>query len=521
MLFLIETYERAGFHRDQTRSIDFTLFSDTTEGCLTSGLPTRLALLGLVALVTLPAGEAPEAAGISPYVPLHDWTYDIIERLVTAGVAGRREAMDRPIPRARMAALLSRAVREGHLRFPLIEGRFPRRDRFSGRGSVVPYCAASIHWIQSTRDRLPNVDTYARFDFSRGANFVLEVSSALSLADRAMVYMSPYLCYPDDGVQGRLRHAYLSLRVLDARVDVGRDVHWFGPGYHGDFVLTDNPPPFDMVRISRHLGPVSGVLILGQVRAETDTGQRPKDVGFAGLRGAWICTDRIVLEAELGATVPGDNVFLGLKPQKDFDEAGGVNQVAEASITYYPMRGVKLYASSSGDDFWNVGWAKRAISWGRKNASMIGIYLVPSWGQGLDLRVEYADLNEETADNWYTHDNPYFHRGWILGHHIGRNEGGRRAKERDLFLKTTLLMSGTTFLALSYDRESSRFVAPVSSDDVVRTVSFEMVRTVMERWSLRFEGTFSTRDTRYHDPETRQRKRRDGRCAFSVAYPIL
>jgi len=275
------------------------------------------------------------------------------------------------------------------------------------------------------------------------------------------------------------------------------------------------------VRISRRMGAVSGVLVLGQVRAEMDTEQRPKDVGFIGLRGAWAYADRIVLEGELAATVPGENIFLGLKPQKDFDEAGGVNQVAEVSVTYYPVQGLKLYASSSGDDFWNVGWAERLISWGRKNGSIIGVYLVPPWGRGLDLRVEYADLNEETTDNWYSHENPYFHRGWILGHHIGRNEGGRRTRERELFLRTTFLRSNRTFLALSYDRESSHFVTPVPADDVVRTVSFEMVRDLEQRWNLCFEGWLSIRDTEYCDPGVPRRKRWDAGCELSVAYHIL
>lgn len=481
-----------------------------------SGGLIALVLAALIAGTGSSAGEIPEV-GLSPYVPLQDEAYDIVERWVTAGVLDRSEAVDRPISQQRMKALLAQATRYE-------VNRLGGSHRSSGRAFAIPYCTVSAHWVQSSRDRRPNLDPYVRIDFSKGTNLVLEISSAVSVIDRVLLYASPYGRYTEDGVRGRLRRAYVALRVFGTRIDIGRDTQWFGPGYHGDFVLTDNAPPFDMVRIRRRLGALNGTLVVGQVYGEMDTriGHPPRDVGFGALRGAWTYADRIVLEGELGATVPpGENPLLGLKPQKGFDEAGGVNQVAEVGVTYYPTPGMKLYAASAGDDFWNVGWAKRMISWGRKSASMIGIYLVPSWGRGLDFRAEYAVLREEVRDDWYRHRNAYFHRQWVLGHHNGRNEDGQRTEERDLFFRTTFLNSGISFLALSYDRESSRFVKPASADDVVHAVSFEMVRSLWTRWKLRFEGWLSMQSTTYHDSEVRSRRRWDGRSTLALEYRAL
>ena len=42
----------------------------------------------------------------------------------------------------------------------------------------------------------------------------------------------------------------IKINIKNLEIEIGRDSQWWGPGYHGSLLLSNNAEPFDMVKIS-------------------------------------------------------------------------------------------------------------------------------------------------------------------------------------------------------------------------------------------------------------------------------
>ena len=453
------------------------------------GEPSRPEMLiGFIIVLLLPS-----VCGASVCVFPRTQAYDVLERLSTEGMVSRyllsggpptREEVQSAVSSLRnqeglseeMEWLKQDIVREFGKAHEVIEEGFSRNT----------YLAFRLEGLWTGRNRLKNVDVYEAFDFSEGPNFAMGLSGGMDIRDLVSVYRDRISVYGEgygiqdrDGFRGSLRELCLEIEILGMRLGVGRERVWHGPGYHGDFVLTDNAPGFMLVRIERCVGPFWGRFLLGKVD-NGNTGQ----VFLNSLSANWFYADRLEIGASLGAVFQGDEDLI--KRLYWPNPPGDVNQVLEVWGVFYPMDGVKLYGITAGDDWGKERFAQRLFPWAWKSGYLVGAYLSDPLGNGrTDFRVEWTRLFEEMWDNWYTHDNAYYHKGWIIGHHMGRDWERRSIGQRDLFVKATHLLSREMLLTVEVDTESARTErAQAATVDRTTDVRLGLRRGTGGRWDL-------------------------------------
>ncbi|MDI6773002.1 MAG: capsule assembly Wzi family protein [bacterium] len=183
--------------------------------------------LGLAVIFFLLVVSAPAAAHPLDVVAYDHWAYGALYRLAAAGAAPLWAASARPLARFEIARMVAKAqgrVTAGAVRLGPADAEALRAlgDEFaeelrllregnpqSGGGTVWAGLAVS-GWIAGDRP--------LRFERRQGS-----------------------------GVE--LSRLYLSGRAGDVAVQAGRDALWWGPGFRGAFVMSDNAGPVEALRL--------------------------------------------------------------------------------------------------------------------------------------------------------------------------------------------------------------------------------------------------------------------------------
>lgn len=222
------------------------------------------------------------------------------------------------------------------------------------------------------------------------------------------------LTWGDDPTAG-LRRLYLSGDVMGASMQAGRDYLWWGPGWRGAFLLSDNAGPFDFVRASVTWNRLRYTKIVASLDHQ---GQF-----LYGIRLDWLALDN--LRVGLGETVVG---------------RGGVYFPYVLNPIPLLTNGLQLWVRQRGmgyNDNYNIAmdfdWAVRpgALLYGEvyvdditmrgnpfpsRLGGTLGLFLGDPLGDGrTSLRLEHARVS-----NWvYTttdRSNDYVRNGRTLGH---------------------------------------------------------------------------------------------------------
>jgi len=120
--------------------------------------------------------------------------------------------------------------------------------------------------------------------YGNGHNAVVQFEAEARLWKVLSFSVEPQLAYFDDpGNRDEgsdsgmwLHRGYAKLTVFNLELEVGRDSLWWGPGYHGSLLMSNNAHPFDMIKLSNpepvvlpwifsYLGPVQFNLIFSQL----------------------------------------------------------------------------------------------------------------------------------------------------------------------------------------------------------------------------------------------------------------
>lgn len=434
--------------------------------------------IALSLCLTVPMSAIGRGTRASPNVPLHHWTYDVLERLATEGWLERTWMDHRPLTRWEAAQAIAIVSPEKPKMSPVFQNLLQELEEAFGAELLdlkrneqtatvsLSYAQGEILLMEATSGVQPNVDTYVPFHFEQGLNLGLEGAAGVQITPYVLLFAVPHIRTTRDSIGARLQAGYVKIHVRGTDLQIGRGINWFGPGTHGDFVMTDNAPAFDMIKVSRRMGPWYGCALVGTLRNQLL--RRPvfrADVLLGGFRVVWSYTNRLRVEANVGSlSKGGKRIWEDMRSlwQTGISE---VNQVGEIGITYWPTDGLKIYATTAGDDFWAVGPARRIIPWGRKSGYILGMYASDLLGDGrMDGRWEFTRFVEERGDNWYTHAVPYLYDGWVIGHPTGHSVYGRASNERDLFLRTTYRWRGAT-LGLTVRRAWGE-LPPAGKEDV-------------------------------------------------------
>jgi hypothetical protein len=461
----------------------------------------------LLAILALPC-----AALVSTNVPLDHWSYDAIDKLIGQGLIDSSMITTRPVSRFEMA----RHIAEADEKFQrlnssneIIAGILERLKKefepeLATTGAVEgkpildfakpiedPYI--KYMYAHST----PDIENIRGDTFDKYSNLRAGFAARAQLFDIAAFYAHPE--YPwsseNDSQDVKLIEGYGKLMLGNLEVEIGKDSMWWGPGYHGSMLMSNNAEPFKMVKLSnptpislpwifRAFGPLKVVWFLTQLEEDRPvpkpnlTGMR---INFKPLPAVELGVSRAIIFGGEGRPEYsfGDycKAFFGrnesLSGQKENDQLAGFDASVLLPVDWLmPAKSVKLYIDWAGEDEAGALPAK----WGR----LYGIKFFDIFKTGkTDLDIEYAnDHVSGSPDVFYTHGlfTPgYTYKDRTIGHFMGTDS-------EDLFFRLTHYLNKDVILGLQYDTEKSN----LSSNPQPRTdrVQSDITLFTTKSWQM-------------------------------------
>lgn len=116
--------------------------------------------------------------------------------------------------------------------------------------------------------------------YQRGSNFTGEIRGQARLWDHISFYYEPiFKALGHEDAQLDLEKGYVKAEAFNLELEVGRDSLWWGPGYSGGLIMTNNARPFDMVQLSTpqpYRIPLIGLFKFNTFLTRLDYGQEPQ-----------------------------------------------------------------------------------------------------------------------------------------------------------------------------------------------------------------------------------------------------
>jgi hypothetical protein len=497
----------------------------------------------------------------STYVPVDSWVYGAFDRLSVLGYLPSGMRSLRPWTRMECARILEgapdsnaieslavastlrnlvdefegeREVLEGrrnlkftldsvYTRFTSVSGT-PLTDGFNFAQAVIndygrPY-QSGFNQVTgaSMRAEAGRFSLYVRGEYqhSPGApGLPLGVLQAISYYDRLPI--PPNTGTPEIN-RPRLLDAYVSLNLGGWQASYGKQSLWWGEGFGGDLMLSNNAEPITMFRLTRvtpfRLPSVLGAL--GQIRTESFLGQL-QGYNFLRLGPSFILTgsygrlinpqpyvwgQKVTLQPtpnlQIGVSIT--TIFAGFGRPLTFDtflhsfSSSGNAQAVEPgdrrtgfdfSYRIPKLRNrLVLYSGSMTEDEPNP------IAYPRRSAMNPGIYLpqIPKL-QNLDLHIEtaYTNLpNDPRTGIFYTnahYANGFTSNGQIMGSWIGPQARGYQ-------VWSNYWQSGKNRMQLGYRRQTvdSSYVGGGTLDDTYASYDFQLRAKTTVSTGLHFES---------------------------------
>lgn len=427
----------------------------------------------------------PCLASVSTNVPLDHWSYDAVDKLANCGLIDSAMLTTRPITRFEMARHVAQTMYSlGRIDHPprlLVTITDRLKDEFKAEliemglvdgmyseSFVKPVEDPYVRYLYA--QNRPDLENIRGDVFAHGSNYRLGFASRGRVSNIAAFYVHPEyggaLSESDRGFD--LIEGYGVVKAGPAAVEIGKDSLWWGPGYRGSMLMSNNAEPFKMIKITNpQPGQLPWILhYLGPFRVQWFLARLEEDrhIPSAKLSGArvnfkplpWVelGASRVVMFGGRGVADVGvidyAKMFFALDEQPENNQlAGGDMSVliplAELPwLAKLPLRSVKLYVDGAGED--EAGGVPS--NWG----ALYGLQLNDILKTGrTDFRMEYAENHVPGKPNaFYAHSlyqSGYTYKGRILGHYMGTDS-------RQVFLQLSHYLRDDLRLNLMYDRQT-------------------------------------------------------------------
>lgn len=437
--------------------------------------PSSLLKRALAALALTFFFAAGASASSSVNVPVGSRAYEDLERLEVKGLITSGLLATRPFSRIEAARLIKEAERpdagfSGTLE--RLKRDFAWELKEEGPSTYVrPVSAVYAKSLYSEKAPVYTNINNNGDDFREGGNLRAGMEAEAVLFDTLSLYLNPE--YRLDGSsRGELVRGYLKADLSGVEMTAGRDSMWWGSGYHGNLLVTNNAAPLEMLKLSSshpfilpwifgRLGPFRPTVFIARLEEDRDF---PR-ANLLGMRLDFKPTPRFQIALNRVFMFGGEgrrsldatdwlNVFLASDGSEHGDSPVNGNQIASIDASYVyvnksdylPFSGIKLYTEWGAED----SSGKTKTPTGRAN--IYGAYIDgPFWLRDVDLRVEWANTgrNERYGPSWYRHgiySSGYTYKGDIIGHHMGSDA-------RDLFLRARYHAAGGGVIGIEADRE--------------------------------------------------------------------
>jgi len=245
-----------------------------------------------------------------------DWTYDALHRLILSGLAGRVVMNTKPMSRREMAIILadilrriqSNQVSQFAHRTDLQDTILALIDEFSTELSALGVTGYGIkkeaprtleikplEYLQFragfTSNSATNLENSNGEQLDIGLNGRVTSSSWFEAGGILAGYVQPEYQIGTDTNRGQLIEGYVKARGGPVELIVGRESLWWGPGFHGSMLFSNNALPMNMVRLRTAnqitlpwvfadlFGPLKFELFFGQLEEERSLYPRSKVTG--------------------------------------------------------------------------------------------------------------------------------------------------------------------------------------------------------------------------------------------------
>lgn len=417
-------------------------------------------------------GGLPALAATSPLVPLHDWTYSAVEKLTVCGLITPGPLTSKPLTRIQMAKLVAEAV--DHLQNEdvtfspledvkglelLMDGLMEEYQSELAKLGVsvaeVPETRTArkrfqIHFPESVRfqktmaglgeEHTLLLENNHGWRYHKGFNLRGDAAVHGQWGDWFTIVLSPTLRITKPDTNLLMEQLYAETEWKNLRVTLGRQSFWWGPGYHGALLLSNNAFPFDAFRLASlepyalpkffHIpGDWQTDFFVAKLGGEQDR----KHPRFSGLRQQWTPIHWLTLGGS-------HTVIFGGEGARDFDpedllgayfksESGNINEpenhVAswDWQLTFSRLsqwiplaRGLRVYGEYAFED---AGFDFNLITLKASASYLHGLYLADVFRiRDLDLRLELAQIDSQAYEHFF-YRTGYRHKGEFLGYHTG------------------------------------------------------------------------------------------------------
>lgn len=451
-------------------------------------------------------------------LPLHHWTYEAIERLVSMGLIDDAMVVTKPYTRKQAARYVAKALErvgsssdtydeQKPLVDPLLE-RLVRefRSELTTLGAIAASDGVATGLVRYGGRLQFEADAFSvghggsglgvRFRENRGGEYFANGEQAqadfrgwFEIGDHLTIVAQPkYISNANALGQGAtennhnayMRELNFKLTIANIALEVGRGTQWWGQGYHGSLLLTDHAFPLDMIKLgSEDPFRLPWILSdLGQWKVNSFLAQLERDRDYPrakvfGLRITYLPTSWFELGLTRMTQFNGrghPQSFPDIIPKTYFGSADELNNgVNEQAMIDFRLKlphvnylipfpsGLQFYGEIGSED----KWTKFPLP--TRAAVLGGIYIPQLFaGDTTDLRLEYADTDLDRrrtgmGNDWYnsvTFPSGMRYRGFPLGHWIGSNG-------IDYFLRATRQMTDQLQLGVNLDYSERGKANPV------------------------------------------------------------
>lgn len=428
-------------------------------------------------------------ASASTYLPVNDEAYDTLNRLEAEGVIKSCLITTKPLSRNEVIRLILEAERNSEGKGEFIENLIKSlKKRFKDETRDVkfikPIDNLYMKYVYTDSDiQALNYNNNGDL-YEKGSNVRVGLSSRTEFGWLSF-YINPEYRYSDDkDLLMQMGYGVLSLFGLE--LNIGKDSQWWGPGYHGAILLSNNAEPLTMLRLTnpepvllpwifKYLGTFKFTLFTTRLEK-----QRP-DVPEPYLWGMRLnFKPHPYLEIGLGRTaILGGkgrsesletwwNSFTGKGENEPGSDAGDQRAGGDLKITLpFKLQPLQLYLEASGED--------EAGGLPYKWAYLTGIYLPRILSlERIDFRGEYSTTYVKGSPSvWYNHGiytAGYTYKDRIMGHHMGTDS-------KDIFIELSYLVPERDGrISISYDIEGHNLSGAVreKKDELSLTLSLRL-----------------------------------------------
>ena len=300
----------------------------------------------------------------------------------------------------------------------------------------------------------PTVAGQIRDDFAFYSDFKVYYLSAVQFPDIPKTEGRRIKQLHKESATGALSSYYFKFKLPWFELFYGKDnVHW-GPGRHGALMLSENPDPINMLRLTALYPPVKFQAFTGILQSELAkkyvTSHRLEYHPFKRLRFG---ISESIIYSERFETIYLNPLQIYLITQtsnkyfKGEAQENPDNVLISGDWDIILLKNLELYGELLIDEFRPFSFGMKTFKdWGSKFGVLFGGYYVDPLGLGdTDLRVEYAFINQYT----YTHHrlaNAYTNFDSIIGHKIGTDAD-------DLWLNLKHWFTANLTMSLGYELE--------------------------------------------------------------------